>query len=51
MHDITRDKLEETAGVLLAEIDYVLVSYVCIYVAKQRGDPVHEVSKDYQVRT
>ena len=30
----------------LAELDYVLVSYVCIYVAKQRGDPVHEATCD-----
>ena len=34
------------AGVALAELDYVLVSYVCIYVAKQRGDPAHEATCD-----
>ena len=28
------------------EVDYVLVSYVCIYVAKQRGNPAHEAVCD-----
>ena len=39
-------KLEETTGLPLSEIDYVIVSYVCIYVAKTPGDPKHEATCD-----
>ena len=46
VHDITASKLEETCGVAVDEIDYVLVSYVCIYVAKVRGDATHEATCD-----
>jgi len=46
VHDISKGALERTCGLPLDEIDYVIVSYVCIYVAKQRGNPAHEAVCD-----
>ena len=43
VHDITAGGLDQLVG---QEIDYVIVSYVCIYVAKNKGDPVHEATCD-----
>jgi len=42
--DIFDGKLHEACGV--DAIDYVIVSYVCIYVAKQPGHPKHEAVCD-----
>ena len=43
-HDIFDGGLIDSCAV--AELDYVIVSYVCIYVAKQPGHPKHEAVCD-----
>lgn len=46
VHDIKQGGLEETCGLKAGELDYVIVSYVCIYVAKTKGDKQHEATCD-----